>query len=437
MAVTHAPHNKAAERTAESDNTPRRSAVPQRFGRKTMLLIVLIGTLLGSWCAAALFKLDLTSRPFAVAVLLIASAMFLIAQAFRYRATMLLGVVAGTMLAGLGIYIRSTSQQHLIVFLLLVPATFVLLARAIRDRFQMRLRTLLVAVAVLSILLASVGRSIVAARNETAAVRALKELSVAVTYQTDDRDDANYFYTTNNVRLPTWARDGLSKGYFSEIRNMRFRRSEFTDADVSILEGVRSVESLDLRDSQVTAAGVAHMPLLSGLKHLKLQWSQVSAESIARVAQQPDLRDVSVSFPETGAWTTGGIKPLPNQAAQLNVAQPELLAGLESIERLVVETDVLNDDGLSAIASLPKLQTLSLESPSPQRKLLLGDFSRLAESQTLQKLNIALESFDNQHLHELLELRSLRVLRLIGTRTRFPARDAFQAARPEVQILLR
>ncbi len=383
MVANSTRQDRGAEPAAPEQVAPPTRAGQQRFGRTTMLLVVLIGTLVAVAFYAFVLGVTYSNGQLAAAVLATCAALWLATQLVRYR-------------------------------------------------FRISLRTFLIAMAVLAAGLAYVGKDFVDARRETAAVKSLNELGVVVSYGDLIPSNAESFQTTGGIRLPIWIRDAVGESYFRRIRNVRFRDSSLEDANLGLLEDLRGAQSLDVRNSKITARGLAFLPIVPEMNTIHLQWEQLSPESVSRLNQQPDLHTVQVTYPvKFPTQTVNGIA-----TPKLDPPPVQTLSGFTTIERLILELDNVNPQCMEVVASLPELRTLNIGTMDYYgHQVQINGLSELAKSSSLENLNITARQFGDRHLLELIEVRTLKHLYLARTGVTQEGIEEFRAARPDVQVI--
>lgn len=163
-----------------------------------------------------------------------------------------------------------------------------------RRWFQFRLRTLLIAIVVLSLPLSWVGVIIQRARNQMKAVRAIQTVGGEVRY--------NYrrAYVSSNewdslsscAAPPQWMRALVGNEFSVAVCNCCYgldanwvELEEINDKQMLCLLKCSTLEYLCIRDSQVTDRGLERLRELRNLKLLVLYGTQVTPEGVKRLQE--------------------------------------------------------------------------------------------------------------------------------------------------------
>ncbi|HEY2148145.1 MAG TPA: hypothetical protein VGH32_09420, partial [Pirellulales bacterium] len=128
-----------------------------------------------------------------------------------------------------------------------------------RRWFQFSLRTLIVSTIVIAAAAGWVGKRIEEKRAERVAVAAIAKLGGRVLYD---------FQKDGASRGPAWLRNILGDDFFGNVVELDLSESAVTDEDLAFLDGLRSLESLNISDTGVTDAGLRRVGRLQNLKSL-------------------------------------------------------------------------------------------------------------------------------------------------------------------------
>lgn len=182
---------------------------------------------------------------------------------------------------------------------------------------QFRLRTLLIAVLVLSLPLSWFGMSLEKARRQRKAVMRIEELGGGVVY--DWECNLNPFFEPSPTRLRTWLGndffdkvvmvilygpqvDDTELKYFADLTDLEeliFYETDVTDAGLENLKGLPNLETLYVGASpRITEAGLASM---TNLETLGLDIRQFDPEVLERLqVALPNCRIAPAVWDSTG-----------------------------------------------------------------------------------------------------------------------------------------
>ena len=201
-----------------------------------------------------------------------------------------------------------------------------------RRWLQFRLRTLLIAVLVLSLPLSWFAVRMEKARRQREAVAAIRRLGGRVHYETMSS-------------APEWARDVLGVHSFLDIA-IASPTAAFGDEEAKCLADLPDIKGLQLGDVQITDAGLENLRGLTHLWKLYLNNMEITGTGLKHLKELPGLRMlVFVGTPVTDSGL-------------------QHLRGLTSLETLVLFNTEITDAGLANLRELPGLKRLSLRGPN-------------------------------------------------------------------------
>lgn len=395
------------------------------------------------------------------------------------RLTMLLLVLGGVVLSVAACWwffgLQLTSGQLAVV----AGASAVVLAcvgQAIRYRFRISLRTGLIVVAVLAAVFAFAGRRIMDARRESSALDQLVARGNLVKYHQASRIFARppqgYFRSPDGTAYPNWLRDVLGLTYFNPPKEIGLRRAD--DAQLALLSSVRQAELLTLSSPDITADGVAQMPVVPQVQTIALVWDQVTPQSVERLRQYTSMTTLTVELRRD--FNQGkALAPLlaPVDASPQRESHARYLTGLTQLTMLNTRVDHFDAADGAALASLPQLDMLNLQTPSRRQHGLLvlalwggshlarrtettiddeflaqivdhcdgepaniSGLPELAKSQAIRRLGLSMQEFTDNDLLTLMEMPNLESVTLRFSQvTAAGVREAKQL-RPDVGIFV-
>jgi len=237
----------------------------------------------------------------------------------------------------------------------------------------------------------------------------------------------------------------------------------FTDDGIAALRGLRKLERLNLRGTRVTSRVFETISQLPALRSLDISYTQIDDAGVDLLAELPQLERLAIGGTRIGVVALAGLKLLPalrhldvsgmqrvdsgHWGLTLNGQVLAELGALENLESLNLSGAVLNDigadkpglkeeqrqslDGLEKLHGLARLQRLDL-SRTPVNAAGLRALRGLGQ---LRELSLALaKNVDDEAVPVLIAWRSLRSVRLEGTRITPVGLAKLRAARPDLQI---
>ena len=181
------------------------------------------------------------------------------------------------------------------------------------------LRTLLVAVLVLSLPLSWFAVRIEKARRQRQAVMTIEALGGGVVYdwQLNNQDP---FFEPSPTRLRTW----LGNDFFDKVELVKVAGTrleclscladvkgvildDITDCELKYVEGLSKLESLNVDRTQITDAGLTHLTRLIGLTYVNLNRTQVTDAGLEHLKGLKNLRQLHLKGTQV---TPEGVKKL-------------------------------------------------------------------------------------------------------------------------------
>ncbi|HVX12104.1 MAG TPA: hypothetical protein VHC22_13065 [Pirellulales bacterium] len=236
-----------------------------------------------------------------------------------------------------------------------------------RRWLQVSLRTMLVAVALLSIILSL---WIVPAERQRRTVAAIYATGGFVDYipllaliqdsgVTDPRESETF--------PKTFLRRWLPPDYFDDVLQAHLPKTRLTEAGLNHLLALTSLQTLGLGDTQNTDAGLNHLRgLLPGLQQLYLGGSQVTDAGLAHLQGLTGLQDLSLGSTQvTDAGLTNlqgltGLQQLTLNNTQVSDAGVAQLRALTSLRGLRLDNTQITDVGLARLQVLTDLRFIDL-----------------------------------------------------------------------------
>ncbi|NQU24226.1 MAG: hypothetical protein HQ567_23335 [Candidatus Nealsonbacteria bacterium] len=210
-----------------------------------------------------------------------------------------------------------------------------------RLRFQFSVRSLLLFVAVVAVVCSWFAVKMQEARRQKEAVAAIEKGEGSVFYDYEFDANGNFLPGTPEPPGPPWLRNLLGVDFLSDVAGIGYL--DATDADLTRLKGITSLEYLQLWGTQVTDAGLMHLKGLTRLKRLTLgPTTQVTDAGLGHLKGMTTLRSLLLN--ETQVTDAGLVH----------------LKGLTSLETLVLKRTQVTDAGLMHLEGLTRLQQFPL-----------------------------------------------------------------------------
>jgi internalin A len=226
-----------------------------------------------------------------------------------------------------------------------------------------------------------------------AALPALTRLDLSMTRITDrgllelktasNLTDLNLYY----AELVSDQGIAALKGW-RRLKRLNLRGTKITDSTLQFLNGITSLEVLDIGFAQVTDSGLAQLNALSNLKELSIGGNKLTDAGLQVLRQMPGLTSLdvsgaqrtdsglwSVSLTESGLDTISTLKDLRHLRLNGVAVSPrglEKLKSLGKLERLDLQScSRINDDALPPLESLPALRVLDVTAAAVSEKGLV------------------------------------------------------------------
>ena len=277
----------------------------------------------------------------------------------------------------------------------------------LRRCLRFRLRTLLLAMMVISV---GMGTHVNRVKRQQESIAAVKRLGGWAHYDYEIQHDGQ-FDPEGESWAPGWLRAKLGDDYFHSIVHVnmvysddpgggRLDNPQLTDEVLAHLGGFPRLEALLLKESQatntglahvgklknlrklymwdasnVTDAGVAHLANCRRLEYLHLSESQMGDESARVLSQLPRLSGLSLqgnNLTDAGLVHLGKVTPLrdlwigclDNRRSRITDDGLAHLRNLTELDTLEAQNSQVTNAGLSHLTRIKKLRWLILDSTS-------------------------------------------------------------------------
>jgi len=251
-----------------------------------------------------------------------------------------------------------------------------------RRWYQFSLRTLLIAMAVLSVLLGLWMLSIARAERQRRAVRAVDRLGGSARYANVPVGESwlitqlrktsiprDYFDPVVEISLGNTQCSDADLRQFSRLSKLQYlqlNNTEVTDAGLLHISGLTKLERLELAHTSVTSSGLAHLQRLDALTRLGLARTQVSDEGLAYLR---NLKQLECLYLFDTQVTDSGLVHLANLSKLHELWLPKTritnagvctLQRLPNLRSLNLSETAVTDAGLVYFEKFPQLEWLGL-----------------------------------------------------------------------------
>lgn len=286
-----------------------------------------------------------------------------------------------------------------------------------RRRFQFGLRTLLIAVLVLSLPLGWLGHRLQRARSQKNALARLQ--AIGGTYFYDWEPEFVVAGDECGPPQPWWLIKLVGCDFFWDVTKIKTYKNEIVDEDLTILREFPKTESLSLHSCQIGDEGILHLANLCDLRTLYLTNTHITDDGLEVLGNMVRLTELDLA----GTSITGnGCTHLSEIAtlSYLNLAISDVndngmkhIKDLRHLESLSLIDTRISDQGLECLRGHGHLTLLSID-----RCEMVTDagLAHVAEISGLQELGLSSTSITDDGLRHISQLGSLKTLNLSGTR---------------------
>jgi hypothetical protein len=297
-----------------------------------------------------------------------------------------------------------------------------------RRWLRFSLRTLLVAIALVSTLLAWMSVIVNQARRQKEAVAAVQKLGGKVFYAHQASRNLTSFDTSKELDVPGWLRQLAGDDLFRSVIFVEFSRPvrepgfpevgparEITDKDLVHLAAFPKLKGLNVGGgySGITDAGLAHLPRPDRLVKFHAESTSLTDEYLKRLAGSQRLKSLGL------------------RATLVTDEGLSRLGQLPKLATLRLNQTQIGDDGLAALKPMPSLRELSLDGT----RITDAGLAHLARHQSLSWLDLGKTAITDAGLVHLYDLPNLNIVSLRGTQVTDNGIAALAKALPSLHIL--
>lgn len=279
------------------------------------------------------------------------------------------------------------------------------------------LRSLLIFGLLFCLLFGFVGRNYVRMREKDAAVETLRQAGATIYVARGDGWDfhpATPFFSDDpgwelvpsyGLRLIGWSGDASVRRVelmtdqldaetldealaafraFPEMEGVGLGGAVVDDASLQALSNLPNLKSLALARTSVTSEGLARLPSPSRIRILWIYGQDGPADAVAGVGALEELRWLNVSHTSLAPEDLSAIASLPKlETLKLNyvaTAAPDFYAPLANMQRLrnlSLVSSGFDDDAIASLSNLDRLESLAVDGISDDGLAKLDSLSRL------------------------------------------------------------
>lgn len=222
-----------------------------------------------------------------------------------------------------------------------------------RRWFQFRLRTLLVAVLVLSLPLSWFAVRLERARKQRMIVKMIEERGGEALYE--------YFFDPAGCKEPPLGLGKLlGEDFFWEIHAINGRDSDISDADLMQIGELTCLQGLRLAGTTVTDDGLERLCHLTKLRYLDIGGTVVTDAGVKHLKTLRDLRVLNLSRTQVTDAGLPHLTSLPLETlsvgwTQVTDAGLEYIGRMSSVQSLTLGGNEVSDAGLEHLDALDGL----------------------------------------------------------------------------------
>ena len=308
-----------------------------------------------------------------------------------------------------------------------------------RRLLQYRMRTLLILIAVLSVVFAIFGVRWNSARRQKAAIVKIVAKRGYVSYPHDKlkkwADDPPI------LPAPQFSIDWLGIDFFANVSEVDFPNNPpttFADEDVQYLLDLRGLEWVGLDGTDVTDDGLKKLARISTLTSMTAS-PLMTAQGLEEFRRsRPDVRLSALLFPASGLKTphdrisqierTVGIKL---KASSVNLGSGSLDGSVKSGFSVSLEGDEVTHENMRLAAQLTTLVCLQLEGPHVTDQHL----ATMKDHKYLAKLNLqSTNNVTDKGLHHVESLPGLKFLRVHSAKVTVEGVERLRKVAPQCAV---
>jgi internalin A len=142
--------------------------------------------------------------------------------------------------------------------------------------------------------------------------------------------------------------------YWKRLKRLNLRGTKLTDSTLQILNGLTTLEFLDIGFAQVTDSGLSQLTALANLKEFAVGGNKLTDAGLQTLRLMPSLTSLDLSGAQrtdSGLWSVS-----------LTESGLETLATLKELQHLRLNGIAVSPLGLSKLTGLTKLTRLDLQS---------------------------------------------------------------------------
>jgi hypothetical protein len=215
----------------------------------------------------------------------------------------------------------------------------------------------------------------------------------------------------DGLTIPLIPGDLTTVGSNSEIRDLLLEQSGITDAMLNELPPLARLETLRLTGTRITDDGLKALSRFPNLKTLWLMETEIQGPGLSNLSHTGHLTNLRIQAPQGDAIL-------------------QYLAALKELKYLAISAP-LTDHGMETLATLPKLESLSLVGMDVPRTAIAG----LSASSSLTSLRFDGGSISDADIDSIAGLTKVTEITLSQTRVSQSGRDRLAKLRPDVVLI--
>ena len=232
-----------------------------------------------------------------------------------------------------------------------------------RHWFQFRLRTLLIAILVLSLPLSWFAARMDKARRQRTAIIEIESLGGRVIY--DWQADLHYWDASQRPDN-SWQRRLLGDDFCDEVHSATLRGPEFSDSHLDLIRGLNGLKWVIVEDARVTGSGLAILQEIAHIEGVSVNNCPFTDDGLKHLQERSDLECVCLrktEISDDGLKYLAGLTSLRRlwlDDCRITDAGLRHLEPLFCLEELWLDNTRISDDGLVYVKGLPNLKYLMI-----------------------------------------------------------------------------
>ena len=164
--------------------------------------------------------------------------------------------------------------------------------------YQYSLRTLLIFITLFAFACSWFAVKLKQARRQREAVEAILKAGGEVNYETPIAEKPGFYSYAKYSPRSWWLRKLLGNDFFDNVNIVSYRDTNATDLDLTYLQELTQVHTLDLSNTKITNDGIPYLKDLINLQTLYLDSSKVTDDGLVHLKDLNKLHTLELGGPD-------------------------------------------------------------------------------------------------------------------------------------------